>query len=162
MKCTEAELLIIDLMKDGRMTDPSPDLSGHLASCITCRAFFSQFSKDAIAVEAGKRVIPDPEFYDRLVKTMGRNSIQHSPARKPAGRYMRLIPATATAAAAVFAGIWLGSRLPEVNFPSGTGSVQLSERTAMMNAYAEDVYLYEASDALLENYLGENETEIQP
>lgn len=168
MKCTEAELLIIDLLKNGCMTTPSSDLSGHLSSCKPCNKFFVQLTKDAGTLAQDRRMVPDADFYDRIVQHPEISSFNPVYDKIPAGRYFRLTPAFAAAAAAIIAGIWLGSGLLNVYLPkeSGIQTTESSARPIMVKAFAEDVHLYDASEALLENYLAENETEneteIQP
>ena len=164
MKCNEAELRIIDLLESGLAKDPATDLSEHLSSCVLCSAFYAKYTADVGTMLSGRRIVSDPEFYGRLVKTLEKARSEPAQPKKPAGRYLRLVPALTTAAAAVFAGIWLGSRLPDVynTAGDGTSTMAVSERTGMLNAFAEDVSLYDASDAILENYLSETENETQP
>jgi len=164
MKCTEAELLIIDLLENSRMTSPSTDLSTHLSSCASCKALFTGLSEDFLSISAGRRTEPDPALYDRVISKMDSTRNESLSIWKPAGRIIRLTPAVAMAAAAVIAGIWLGGRLMNVYPPTNPDVVlsESAERSGMLQAYAEDVYLYDSYDARLESYLTENETEIRP
>ncbi|MCB9023094.1 MAG: hypothetical protein M9948_01865 [Lentimicrobium sp.] len=166
MKCNDAHLLIIDQLRKSRCEELSPALKEHLSSCKSCSTFYTQFAADVSNFSSGYRNTNDAEFYNKLLLRSREKRTEVSAAAKPKVKYLQLTSAVTAAAAAIFAGVWLGGQL--LTFASGpsaesiAGNQELSSRTSMLQSFAEDIHLTSSSELFLENYLAENETESMP
>lgn len=158
MKCSEAELQIIDALASGKPGQVPADLSEHLASCSSCAGLFRECSTGFSSIAEGRKSHIEPGFYDRLiVKELQNRSSSHN--LTAVRRIMRYSPTIAAAAASVILGIWIGSRLinpSQTGFPNGSFS-GVADGNSLIQNYSSDLHPEDETMAVLEGYLTVNE-----
>jgi len=158
MKCSEAELQIIDVLVSGNPGQVTADLSEHLASCSSCAGLFRECSTGFAGIAEGRKTLIDPGFYDGLILALqqrGSNSHGLTTLR----RILRYSPTIAAAAASVILGIWIGSRLiSPIQQGISNGSLSgVSDGNSLIQNYSSDMHPEDETTAVLEGYLTVNE-----
>lgn len=159
MKCRDAELMIMDFPFRLQPSGVPAELSEHLASCVSCNRFYNGYSSDLDALNAGRRVVPDHAFFDRLSTNLQTHTDQPRRNLKPLRRILHFSPAILTAAASVILGIWIGSKwfiLTQAGIETA-GSLPSEDRSGMVEAFASEMQLTDESTLALESYFIENE-----
>ncbi|MBK6963913.1 MAG: hypothetical protein IPH20_08165 [Bacteroidales bacterium] len=159
MNCREAELLMVDFIAKQTPSDIPAALSEHLSSCSLCMRLYSNCIIDFKVLAAGRRIAPDPGFFDKLsVRLQSRPGLSiHK--RKPVRRILHYSPVFLTAAASVILGIWIGSKwfiLTQAGIET-SNSLSSEERSGMVEAFASEMQLTDESTLALESYFIENE-----
>jgi len=158
MKCSEAELQIIDVLASGKPGQVTADLSEHLASCSSCAGLFRECSTGFAGIAEGRKTLTDPGFYDRLITAEFQKGGNNHPANT-IRRIIRYSPTIAAAAASVILGIWIGSRLispSQSGFPTG-GFSGVADGNSLIQNYSSDLHPEDETTAVLEGYLTVNE-----
>ncbi|NTW24594.1 MAG: DUF3379 domain-containing protein [Lentimicrobium sp.] len=155
MKCTEAEIRIIDLLTQRKPVELDEELSRHLGSCSSCTRLLNECRNSFDTLLSGRKNKPDPEFYDRLLFRMQQNEVNHPEKEIPVKRIIRLSPMLAAVAASVILGIWIGGQLfTAVSSGALSGNqLEVANRAAQLQAFASDVNLEDESTLALESYL---------
>jgi anti-sigma factor RsiW len=79
MKCLQAQKRF-SAFQDGELTSQEEEkVSKHLESCSACRERFAEVEKVWQALGDFKEILPDPEFYEQLVKKINESSETPSP-----------------------------------------------------------------------------------
>lgn len=155
MKCRDAQKLILDYTASADVRQYNPDLDRHLQECNACRRFSELYSA-AFQVVAAERVTEEnPEFYNNVISRLraGKaNSFEHGWLKINTFQFGTSLTGLA---AAVFLGIWLGSR---VLAPFFNGYVVREDAASgLQEAYAQEIMQQEASLERLETYFFDNE-----
>jgi hypothetical protein len=158
MKCRDAEILIIDILAAGKSVDMTEALSQHVYSCNSCSGFLKELVPGFEELNGGRRNIPDPYFYDRLMIRRQHSDQSQTQKARPVTRIIR-IGFVVTAAAAVFLGIWIGGKMINTMLPvqEDTSVSSLTERTGLIQSYASELHLEDETTLVLESYLFDNE-----
>lgn len=160
MNCEIYELMIFDLPFSIKEADVDATLKEHVSKCSSCEAMLTQHLAGMQQMNEGRRVQPNPFFFQRLLSRMENNKLSHKVSNTTGNRILRLSPALISAAAALIFGVWIGGQLT-VDFQSSPVNPSDS-RQLMLNAVAEDLNLIDVSESALETYLMENQNPEQP
>lgn len=158
MKCRDAELMIIDVLEEGKAVELTADLSQHLASCESCSGFLNDVDHGFNELRGGRKSHPDPYFYDRLMIRHQHPGQGQPQKARPVTRIIRM-SSVIVAAAAVFLGIWIGGQLINMMIPTQQDAniSSHSDRTGMIQSYASELHLEDETTLVLESYLFDNE-----
>ncbi len=154
MKCRDAQKLILDYTATKGFRQDHPDLNRHLQQCAACRRMSEMYSSAFQAFAADRITVPDHDFYNKVIQRM-ESGVAH-PAKQAWSPQMtfQLGRSLAGLAAAIFLGIWLGSRVLN---PFLSGSVIPDVATiTMQDSYAQEISLQDETVERLESYFFDN------
>lgn len=160
MNCEIYELMIFDLPFSTREADVDTTLLEHVSQCNSCRAMLTKHMAGMQQLIEGRRIQPNPFFYQRLLSRMEKTESSIKTIPNLGNRILRLSPALISAAAALVFGVWIGGRIT-VNLQTSPVNPPES-RELMLTAVAEDLNLIDTSESALETYLMDNQKPEQP
>lgn len=160
MNCSKAGSVIIDLLLQAKPGELPVAVTEHLANCDSCRNLFHNSIEGFNLLIAGRRSQPDPDFYKKVLAGIQVHDKKATSGNGNINRIIRLSPALVSAAAAVLLGIWIGGRLLGNLQPAIVDETAFitSDRSELLQAYANDLHLNDETTIPIERFLIDNET----
>lgn len=154
MKCREAQKLILDYTATKGIRQDNPDLNRHLQQCTTCRRMSEMYSSAFQALAADRITELNPDFHNKVMETIKPGVARPVKQIWSPDITYQLSRSLAGLAAAIFLGIWIGSRVLTYLF-SGP-AIPDGAIVSAQDSYAQEISFQDEAVDRLESYFFDN------